>query len=63
MERWIATHNIERFEAMLAETTDPARRSLLEQLLERRKLADLGPAPQPDIPRVPPGPNISGPQS
>ena len=47
MERWIATHNIERFEAMLAESLPPDRRSLLEQLLleERRKLAELGGLP------------------
>ena len=49
MQRWIASHNIEDFERMLAAETDPAKKVLLEGLLEdeRRKYREAVLAHQP----------------
>ncbi len=38
MERFVAECNINRFEQMLRETTDPAEQQLLEELLAEERL-------------------------
>ena len=37
MERWVARHNIEDYERRLAAEADPAKRKLVEQLLEQER--------------------------
>ena len=57
MQRWIASQNIARYEALLVEEADPARRALISDLLaeQRRKLREAEAALERGAP-PPPGP-------